>query len=526
VEGRVDLSRLVIAIVDITEQKRAEALLRGSEERFRTLFEQAADSIVLLDAETGKLLEFNDRACKNLGYTREELQNLRIADFEVIESPEDVSKHFETIIAKGSDVFETQHRTKQGEIRDILVSAKALSMPGKKLISSIWRDITEQKRSQEALRKSEERYRRLVEHMNTGMAVVDENFVLTYANDKLCEMGGYAREELIGRPAIEFVGESSRTSFHEQMARRRAGARESTEATFVRADGRELVVMQSAEPLFDSSGRFRGSFAVMTDITEQKQVEHELRENRDELELRVEGSLEQLRRSERLASIGTLASGIAHEINNPLGMIQLVAETALGATGDPERVEEMLGQIISDVTRCSHIVKSVLRFAKEQPTEKWTNDLNDIIRHSLDLTREYATRHGVIVAEQLCEELPPVRANPTDLEQVFVNLISNAVNACESGGRVELETAKVGDRVRVIVRDDGRGMAKEHVERAFDPFYTTRLEQGGTGLGLSTCHGIVTDHRGEIEIVSKERQGTAIIIELPIADMHEEGVPA
>jgi signal transduction histidine kinase len=284
--------------------------------------------------------------------------------------------------------------------------------------------------------------------------------------------------------------------------------------------------MQSAEPLFDSSGRFRGSFAVMTDITEQKQAREELEEHRDELELRVETSLKRLRRSERLASIGTLASGIAHEINNPLGMIQLVAETALRFTDDPERVEDMLGQIISDVTRCSHIVKSILRFAKEQPSEKWTTDLNDIIRRSLDLTREYATRHGVTAMEQLCEDLPPVLANPTELELVFVNLISNAVNACEPGGSVRLDTEQTGDRVRAVVRDDGCGMAEEHVERVFEPFYTTRLEQGGTGLGLSTCHGIVADHAGEIAIESKERQGTTVIIELPIADMREEGVPA
>jgi PAS domain S-box-containing protein len=386
-------------------------------------------------------------------------------------------------------------------------------------------DITERKRAEEALQENEDRYRCLVERMNTGLGVLDENGVLTYANDKLCEMGGYAREELIGRPAIELAHESFRTSFREQLARRRAGARDSIEATFIRADGRKLVVMQSAEPLFDSSGRFRGSFAVMTDITEQKRVEEELRKNRNELELRVERSLKRLRQSERLASIGTLASGIAHEINNPLGMIQLVAETALGSTDDPERIEEMLEQIISDVTRCSHIVKSVLRFAKEQPTEKWVNDLNDIIRHALDLTREYATRRGVVCVERLCSELPSVRANPTELELVFVNLISNAVNACEPGGSVSLETEQARDRVRAIVRDDGCGMAKKHMERAYEPFYTTRLEQGGTGLGLSTCHGIVADHGGTIEIESKERQGTSVIIELPIADMREEGIP-
>jgi PAS domain S-box-containing protein len=408
VGGRIDLSRLVIAIVDITGQKRAEASLRESEERYRALFEQAADSIVLIDAETGRLTAFNDRACENLGYTREEFQTLGIADFEVVESPEEISKHLEKIIEQGSDIFETKHMAREGQIRDVLVSSMALSIPGKNLVSSIWRDITEQKRAEREL---------------------------THHRDHL-----------------------------------------------------EKLVEERSEAL--------------------------------------ERSLKRLRQSERLASIGTLASGIAHEINNPLGMIQLVAETALRFTDDPERIEEMLGQIISDVTRCSHIVKSVLRFAKEQPTEKWASDLNDIIRHSLDCTREYATRHGVVCVERLCKKLPSVQANPTELEQVFVNLISNAVNSCEPGGSVRLETEHAGDRVRAVVRDDGCGMTKDQVEHAFDPFYTTRLEQGGTGLGLSTCHGIVANHGGEIEIESKERQGTTVIIELPIADMPEQGVPA
>jgi signal transduction histidine kinase len=131
----------------------------------------------------------------------------------------------------------------------------------------------------------------------------------------------------------------------------------------------------------------------------------------------------------------------------------------------------------------------------------------------------------VTAVDQLCEDLPSVLANPTELEQVFVNLISNAIHASEQGGSVRLETVQAGDRVRAIVRDEGCGMTRELVEHAFDPFYTTRLEQGGTGLGLSTCHGIVADHGGTIELDSEERQGTTVIIELPIADIREEGIP-
>ena len=138
--------------VDI-ERKRVEKELRESQERYRALFEQAADSIVLIDAETGALVEFNDRAHENLGYTREEFQKLKVPDFEVIESAEEVAKHIEKIIKEGADTFETQHRTKDGEIRDILVSSRAISIAGRHFVQSTWRDITERKRAEEIIRQ-------------------------------------------------------------------------------------------------------------------------------------------------------------------------------------------------------------------------------------------------------------------------------------------------------------------------------------------------------------------------------------
>ncbi len=264
------------------------------------------------------------------------------------------------------------------------------------------------------------------------------------------------------------------------------------------------------------------------EIVERERVERELSEHRDRLEelvaqrtLALEASREQLRRSDRLASLGTLAAGIAHEINNPLGTIQLAAENVLRSAECPEEIVSQLGSIRDDVQRCGRIVRSTLRFSTNQPTERWPCDLNESIERSLDLTREYARRNGVTLVAQLGEDLPLILANASELEQVFVNLISNAVDACDEAGTVTLRSERAGGKVRALVDDDGCGMSKEQAEHAFDPFYTTRLTKGGTGLGLSTCHGIVSGHSGTLEIQSEPGLGTTMILELPANDLAE-----
>jgi PAS domain S-box-containing protein len=164
----------------VEERQRAEEALRESEERYRVIFEQAADSIVLIDAETGALVEFNDRAHENIGYTREEFEKLRIPDFEVIESAEEVAKHVEKIIKEGADTFETKHRTRGGEIRDIQVNSRAISIRGRDFVQSIWHDITERKRAEETLRRAEAETRR---HLKEQIALREAGTIITSTLD-------------------------------------------------------------------------------------------------------------------------------------------------------------------------------------------------------------------------------------------------------------------------------------------------------------------------------------------------------
>ena len=225
-----------------------------------------------------------------------------------------------------------------------------------------------------------------------------------------------------------------------------------------------------------------------------------------------------VRRSERLVSLGTFAAGVAHELNNPLGTILLAVDAARQGAHDPGVVARALDDISEDAERAARIVKSVLRFAREETTERAPLDLDACLDDALDHARPYCRDRGVALEARIAKRPLRVLANATEIGQVVQNLVRNSAEACEPGGRVWVEADAVGDEVVVIVSDDGCGMTATEVERAFDPFYTTRAQQGGSGLGLSICHGIVEAHGGRIEIDSLPGTGTRVWIRLPSAE--------
>ena len=230
-------------------------------------------------------------------------------------------------------------------------------------------------------------------------------------------------------------------------------------------------------------------------------------------------SEETLRRSERLASIGTLAAGIAHEVNNPLTAILLAAQSALESTNKEDRhsyMEQCLQGIVNDAGRCEQIVSSVLQFARSGTATKGPNDLLKVIQRAVNLTQAYADEKGANLEVQIEEGLPLIALHPGQMERVFVNLIRNAVESGETGNRVSVAVTNTAQTVRILVSDKGRGMTPEQRNRLFDPFYTTREREGGTGLGLSIVHGIVLAHGGKIDVESQLVHGTTMTIELPL----------
>jgi two-component system CheB/CheR fusion protein len=238
----------------------------------------------------------------------------------------------------------------------------------------------------------------------------------------------------------------------------------------------------------------------------------------------------QLQRKERLASIGILAAGIAHEMNNPLNVIlmdtEYVASLLNPQTIDTHEMATHLQDILHETQRCGSIVRNLLRFAREEPTQKAPHDLNEVVERAVSLAAHYLSTDQVTIHCHLAGDLSRVDLNPTEIEQVIANLLQNAIVAAGTGVVVHIRTEVGPEGIRLIVQDNGPGIPEDRLPHIFDPFYSTQRHRGGTGLGLSIVHAIVRDHAGTTNVTSTVGRGTMFVITLPPASgeppHHEE----
>ena len=385
-----------------------------------------------------------------------------------------------------------------------------------------------------------ERLSTLIASMDDAVIGTDLEGAVNVWNPAAERLYGFSAAEVFGMNAAELTVPEDRKKEIDMIVEKLAagGTVERFETVRMRKDGTPVDVSLSISFVMNRKSQPIGTLAVAHDITARKRAEARIREARDDLERRVEertanlrsanralereiaerlAAQEELRRSERLAAIGTLAAGIAHEMNNPLGLIRLELHHAREHLGDPAALTESLDEIERDLERCSHIVSGVLRFAREESTEKTTGDLNGVVRSAVASAVANAGATGVRIETFLAEPLPRLRMNAVEVEQVLINLIDNAIQASYAGSTVRVATSAGDDGVRVCVRDRGRGMTETERARACDPFYTTRTHEGGTGLGLSVCHGIVAGHGGALEFNATPGGGTTVLLHFPAA---------
>lgn len=263
------------------------------------------------------------------------------------------------------------------------------------------------------------------------------------------------------------------------------------------------------------------------DVTERTRAQEVAARYRDHLEDVVEartqeliGSREKLRQADRLAAIGTLAAGVAHQINNPVGAILNASEYALLCEDQDDAMRifrDALRVNAEEARRCGAIVRGMLQFSRQEPIEKAIGDLNQAVRIAVRSVESYARDSGARLVLELAEDPIEVRMSPLEIEQVVVNLVRNGIEACDRNAVVRVVTRSAGRRAFIDVIDDGRGIAEEDRSRIFDPFFSTRLVEGGTGLGLSVAHGIVSDHGGRIGVSRSGDDGTTFTVDLPLA---------
>jgi two-component system NtrC family sensor kinase len=226
---------------------------------------------------------------------------------------------------------------------------------------------------------------------------------------------------------------------------------------------------------------------------------------------------QQLVQAEKLASIGQLAAGVAHEINNPIGVILGFAQILVKRTPDTSPIYKPLATIEREGLRCKQIVQDLLDFARQNKPVLSRVNINDVIDAASDLMPHHANSEKVQVTKTYASDLPRVLADENQLQQVFLNILLNAYQAMPEGGQLRIASRAVGDEVQAVFADNGAGIPEENLKRIFDPFFTTKEVGEGTGLGLSISYGIVEQHGGTIEVESEVGTGATFIIRLPVA---------
>jgi len=477
--------------------------LRRSEQRHRALVEASPDTLIRVRVD-GTLLDMQARP----GFQEQFAPRGRVGR-SVLErfTPAQGRGLLELFarVCRSGEMERIEHRSENE--KGVRYFESRIVASGADEVLLITRDITRARLAMDALRDSEERFRRIFEEGPLGMALIGSDLRFVKVNPTLCRALGFSEEELARHTFLDLTHPDDVAGDLEML--RRLQARElatfTVEKRYLHRDGRALPFRVTGALVRDVAGEPSYGIGMFEDISEEKRAEAALRE-----------AEQRLYHSERLASIGTLAAGIAHEINNPIGSILLAAQYALsvGTAGD-EVARRSLEDIAGHARRCGGIVKNVLRFARQETLERRPCDLNECVERIRDLARQVAEGRSASVEFDLCEKPLPVLVNPTAIEQVLLNVIRNAVEADEAGGRVSVVSEAGPGSARVVVRDEGRGMSVEEKTYLFDPFYTTRRVEGGTGLGLSISHGIVTDHGGAIHVDSQPGRGTTITVELP-----------
>jgi two-component system cell cycle sensor histidine kinase/response regulator CckA len=492
----------VAVLRDTTERRRSELAIRESEERFRGLFEHAADAIFVLE-QGGRIVDANRRACYSLGYTRQELLTMKVSDL-------DAGSRVLDLGPGETQTAENSYRRKDGSTFPVEVRYALLEAGGKRLKLGLVRDLTRRRRVEQTLRDREELLRNIITHIPCGVFWKDCNSVYLGCNEQVALDSGFDSPDMvIGRTDFDLGVTQEEAEFYRDCDRRVVTTGQSLlnmEESLTRADGTKVTLLASKVPLRDASGTVVGVLGVYQNITDRKRLE------------------EQLRQAQKMDAVGRLAGGIAHDFNNLLTVIRGNADL-LQATPMSADQSGLLEEVCMAADRAAGLVRQLLTFSRRQPVRLEVIDLNAVIYGLVGMLRRLLGER-IAIETQLYDDVVTTRADSRHLEQVIMNLAVNARDAMPDGGTLVIGTKRVelpkdspkGPKrfvARFWVSDNGVGMTEEIKARIFEPFFTTKGPDKGSGLGLATVFGIVEQVNGTVRVDSQPGAGTTFQIDLP-----------
>jgi PAS domain S-box-containing protein len=397
------------------------------------------------------------------------------------------------------DQLEIDIIRKDGAMRHLQLSSVKVLWNGKEQRQTLYNDVTERKQAEKRLEIASREWRTTFDSITDLISIHDTDNRIIRVNKAVADLLNTTPQQLVGKYCHEVLrGDQECPANCPHLLAIKTGKPSSIEIFNSKLG---VHLQESASPIININGEITGTVLVARDVTQQKRME------------------EQLILTDRLASIGELSSGIAHELNNPLtsviGFSQLLME------GDvPANMKEDLGIVHNEAQRAAAIVKNLLTFARKHAPVKELSQVNTVIEDVLRL-RAYEQRvNNIEVENRLSPNLPEIMIDHFQMQQVFLNIMVNAEFAMQEAhhkGKLVVTTEKLDGIIRTSFADDGPGITQENLKRLFDPFFTTKEVGKGTGLGLSICHGIVTEHGGQIYATSEKGQGATFVVELPLS---------
>jgi two-component system NtrC family sensor kinase len=491
---------------DITDRREAER-------RYRELFDNIQEG-VFFSTPDGRFIEVNDALVRMLGYRSREYLLQADVRTQVCFSVEQYEELAGQMQQYGAVRNHEQTLARQdGTPVHVLINAFAVRDAQQRIVQyrGVMLDISGLKTFQSELQRERDFSGKVLNNTQSLILVADTAGLVSYANRRWYDMG-YQQNQLLSRPLEELIVPARRQALNEAFAATLAGQQiDNLEVQIVQGEGRVGYFSMNLSPMRDDQGNIASIVVVMSDITDAATLQAKLLH------------------AEKMAAVGQLVSGVAHEVNNPLTAILGFADLLMENPEVPESARKDLRVILEQAQRTKQIVQNLLSFARQMPPQRRPVQLNTVINRTVQLRAYDLQSRGAEVVEQLDPELFEAIGDAHQLQQVFLNILNNAYDAVHDTGRparIEIRTRNLGNFVEVLFRDNGYGIS--FPERIFDPFFTTKEIGKGTGLGLSICYGIVREHGGEILCHNNtDGQGATFIVRLPaVTETASNGIAA
>ncbi|MEI7831534.1 MAG: PAS domain S-box protein [Prolixibacteraceae bacterium] len=491
---------------------KSNAELADSQDKFRSFIEHAPDGVFIMD-KNGQYLEMNNAVCSITGYSKEELLEKTLSQLITESSKEQLDSFLQKFLNIGTANTELTFRSKNGKIRWCTLDGVKL---GENQYLCFSKDITLQKAAATALMKSEEKYRTLLNASPEGIIIVDTKGLITDVSEIGLELyGSETKNELIGKHLLRFLPQGLKSKFREiYLKTLEDGLVQSAELKLTNIKNVPYIAEISTTLIQGNCGESIAFMIVIHDITHRKKLERQMMHN------------------DRMSTLGEMATGIAHEINQPLNTLSILFDNMLLAASKEDSLpksylEKKTEKIYENIFRIKNIIDHVRVFSRSQEDTIYSSfDLNESISNAVSMISEQFRHKLIELKVDVKEKLPPAFGNTYQFEQVILNLLINSKDAIEEmeerNGQtfekmIEINASQSTKNLIIEVRDNGVGIKPEELEKIMLPFYTTKEAGKGTGLGLSITFGIIKEMNGEIIFQSEPGKGTKVTIKLPVA---------